>query len=33
VKEAGISVVGRIISENSVASDDFENHIINWIDF
>jgi uncharacterized cysteine cluster protein YcgN (CxxCxxCC family) len=32
VKEAGISVVGRIISENSVASDDFENHIINWID-
>jgi len=33
VKEAGISVAGRIINEISIASDDLENHIISWMDF
>lgn len=33
VREAGISVAGRIISETAVDTDDLEDHIISWIDF
>ena len=33
VREAGISVTGRTINEQSVPSEDFEDYIISWIDF
>lgn len=33
VREAGISVAGRTISEKAVPVDDYEDYIINWIDF
>lgn len=33
VREAGIAVAGRIVSETDVAPDDLEDHIITWIDF
>lgn len=33
VHAAGISVAGRTISEVTVNPDDFEDHIIDWIDF
>lgn len=31
VREAGISVIGRVISEADVAEDEVEEHIIRWI--
>ena len=33
VHEAGISVRGRAVSENNVATEQLEDHIISWIDF
>ena len=33
VREAGISVTGRTINEQSVPSEDFEDYIVSWIDF
>jgi len=33
VHEAGISVRGRTVSENSVSTEQLEDHIISWIDF
>jgi uncharacterized cysteine cluster protein YcgN (CxxCxxCC family) len=32
VKLAGISVAGRVISQNRVPEEDLEEHIIQWID-
>lgn len=31
VKKAGISVVGRVISESAVYEDDLEDHVIKWV--
>lgn len=33
VREAGISVAGRTMPEESVPVEDYEDHIISWIDF
>ena len=33
VREAGVSVAGRTISERSVTRSDIEDYIISWIDF
>ena len=33
VREAGISVAGRTVNEQSVSSEDLEDYIISWIDF
>ena len=32
VKQAGISVAGRVVSEQLVREDDWEEHIVHWID-
>ncbi len=31
VREAGISVAGRVVSERGVAEDDLEEHIVHWV--
>lgn len=33
MEEKGISVKGRVLPEQSVQENDFEDHIIHWIDF
>ena len=32
VREAGISVAGRVVSEREVAEDDLEEHIVHWVE-
>ena len=33
IHEAGISVRGKVISEDSVPMEDWEEHIVHWVDF